>query len=167
MAQDDYSFVWCQGGQACYSAGPYSFTVAVPGPIYFYDGSAGQGCYLSAGSGSWTCSSDRNLKNNIRSIDSRSVLERVAQMPISEWSMKADTASHNHNAPMAQDFYAAFGLGDSDKYIAQGDAQGVALASIQGLYQLMQEKLRQKDEEIQVLRNELHGLEAQLKPAQQ
>jgi hypothetical protein len=41
---------------------------------------------------------------------------------------------------MAQDFYAAFGLGDSDKYIAQGDAQGVALASIKGLYQLLQEK---------------------------
>ena len=111
----------------------------------------GQGCYLSAGDGSWTCSSDRNLKDNFVSIDPRSVLDHVVQMPISQWSMKADSAGHKHIGPMAQDFYAAFGLGDTDKYIAQGDAQGVALASIQGLYQMMQEKLQQKDEEIRAL----------------
>lgn len=133
--------------------------MSVDGPIYFYDGFYGQGCYLSTGSGSWACSSDRNLKNHLRSVDSRSILERVAQMPISEWSMKADSASHTHIGPMAQDFYATFGLGDSDKYIAQGDAQGVALASIQGLYQVVQEK----DEEIKALRSELRALEASVR----
>ena len=30
---------------------------------------------------------------------------------------------------MIQDFYAAFGFGDSDKYIAQGDAQDPGLVS--------------------------------------
>ena len=34
--------------------------------------------------------------------------------------------------PMAQDFYAAFGLGNSDKSIGLLDASGVALAAIQG-----------------------------------
>jgi hypothetical protein len=87
-----------------------------------------------------------------------SVLEGVAHMPISQWSMKADTAGHNHIGPMAQDFYAAFGLGDDDKYIAQGDTQGVALASIQGLYQLVLEK----DEQIRRLQTALELLETRV-----
>jgi len=40
---------------------------------------------------------------------------------------------------MAQDFYAAFGLGGDDKQISTVDTDGVALAAIQGLYQLNQE----------------------------
>jgi hypothetical protein len=35
--------------------------------------------------------------------------------------------------PMAQDFFAAFGLGNDDKTIASGNLDGVALAAIQGL----------------------------------
>jgi hypothetical protein len=41
---------------------------------------------------------------------------------------------------MAQDFYAAFGVGEDDRHISTVDADGVALAAIQGLYQLMQEQ---------------------------
>ncbi len=49
---------------------------------------------------------------------------------------------------MAQDFYAAFGLGADDKHIAVVDESGVALAAIQGLNQ----KLNEKDAEIQDLK---------------
>ena len=41
---------------------------------------------------------------------------------------------------MAQDFKAAFGLGDSDTGIATVDEGGVALAAIQGLNQKVEEK---------------------------
>ena len=41
---------------------------------------------------------------------------------------------------MAQDFYAAFGVGEDDKHIATIDADGVALAAIQGLYRVVEEK---------------------------
>jgi hypothetical protein len=159
-ADADGDFVWCQqGGIACHP-GPTAntFFVAVTGPIVMLDGLNGQGCSLNPGTAGWQCSSDRNLKNHIRPVEPRSVLERVATMPISQWSMKADTGGHNHIGPMAQDFYAAFGLGDSDKYIAQGDAQGVALASIKGLYQLLQEK----DEESRRLQKRLEALEERL-----
>jgi len=37
---------------------------------------------------------------------------------------------------MAQDFYSAFGIGEDEKYISTIDADGVALAAIQGLYQM-------------------------------
>jgi hypothetical protein len=41
---------------------------------------------------------------------------------------------------MSQDFYAAFGLGGDDRYIDTIDPDGVALAAIQGLYELVKEK---------------------------
>ncbi len=41
-------------------------------------------------------------------------------------------AEVRHVGPMAQDFHAAFGLGDSDKSIGMQDIEGVALAAIQG-----------------------------------
>ena len=54
--------------------------------------------------------------------------------------MKGADPSNKHIGPMAQDFHAAFELGTDDKTINTSDAQGVALAAIQGLYQLLQEK---------------------------
>jgi hypothetical protein len=152
VATDSGAFLWCaSGGAQCGSAGTNSFEVAVYGPILFYDGPNGSGCNLSAGGGSWNCSSDRNLKDNIVPIDSRSVLERVAHLPITQWKMKAEPTGRKHIGPMAQDFYAAFGLGDNDRYIALGDGQGVALAAIQALYQVVQEK----DGQIRKLRQQL------------
>jgi hypothetical protein len=41
---------------------------------------------------------------------------------------------------MAQDFYAAFDLGEDDRHISAVDADGVALAAIQGLYRVVQEQ---------------------------
>lgn len=42
-------------------------------------------------------------------------------------------ASVQHMGPMAQDFHAAFGLGDDDTRITTVDPDGVALAAIQGV----------------------------------
>ena len=41
---------------------------------------------------------------------------------------------------MAEDFRQAFGLGDSDTAISMVDADDVALAAIQGLYELVKEQ---------------------------
>jgi len=57
---------------------------------------------------------------------------------------------------MAQDFHTAFSVGEDDKHIATVDADGVALAAIQGLYKLLQ----QKDAEIQELRSRVNGLQS-------
>jgi hypothetical protein len=166
VATDPGSFLWCaSSGTQCGSAGQNSFEVAVYGPIVFYDGPNGAGCNLTAGGGSWNCSSDRNLKDNIVPIDSRSVLERVARLPITQWKMKAEPAGRKHIGPMAQDFYAAFGLGDSDRYIALGDGQGVALAAVQALYQAVQERdgqIRKLKQQLQVIRETDGQLKKQL-----
>ena len=41
---------------------------------------------------------------------------------------------------MAQDFAAAFNVGEDDKHITTIDADGVSLAALQGLYQIVQDK---------------------------
>jgi len=98
-----------------------------------------------------TC--DRDQKENFTPVDSQEVLERVSALPITRWNFKQETAPHL--GPMAQDFYAAFGLGTDDKHIATVDADGVALAAIQGLDQ----KLKERDAEIQALKQRLEALE--------
>ncbi len=64
---------------------------------------------------------------------------------------------------MAQDFHAAFGLGVSDKLIDTIDPDGVALAAIQGLHDLVQERdavIAKNEAEIAELRERLERLEA-------
>jgi hypothetical protein len=41
---------------------------------------------------------------------------------------------------VAQDFHAAFNVGEDDQHIATVDADGVALAAIQGLNEVVKEK---------------------------
>jgi hypothetical protein len=51
---------------------------------------------------------------------------------------------------MAQDFMAAFGLGDSDKKINMVDANGVAMVAIQALYR----RVKDLEAEVATLRAE-------------
>jgi len=89
--------------------------------------------------GTLTQLSDRNMKTNIAAVDPLSVLAQVRELAISRWAHK-DHTSVEHLGPMAQDFYATFGLGVNDRSIATVDTSGVALAAIQGLGMLLEEK---------------------------
>ena len=83
--------------------------------------------------------SDRNLKENFAAVNPRQMLDKVAALPISRWNFIGDSATP-HVGPMAQDFHAAFGLGTDERHIATVDADGVALAAIQGLNQKFEEQ---------------------------
>ena len=88
--------------------------------------------------GTFVSASDRNVKENFAPVDPCAVLDKVAALPLSSWNYKTDAATR-HLGPMAQDFYAAFNIGPDDKHIATVDADGVALAAIQGLNQKLEE----------------------------
>ncbi len=96
------------------------------------------GAYLSTG-GAWTDSSDRESKENFSPVDGNDLLARLAEVPIQSWNYKAEDPSVRHLGPVAQDFYAAFGLGEDDRHISTVDTAGVALAAIQALHQRNQE----------------------------
>ena len=102
--------------------------------------------------------SDRNAKADFRPIDVQDVLARVAALDITTWRYKKDTADVRHLGPMAQDFKAAFGLGDTDRMIFPLDATGVSLAAIQALHQ----RLGAAEAENDALRDRLGRLERRL-----
>jgi hypothetical protein len=103
------------------------------------DSGNGNGAHVTAG-GVWTNGSDRNSKRDFEPIDKRAVLAKVAELPITRWRYKGESDSIRHIGPVAQDFHAAFGLGESDRHIGTLDADGVALAAIQALHELLKEK---------------------------
>jgi len=104
--------------------------------------------------------SDRNVKTNFASINATEILQRLVNVPIQHWAY-TNKPGVRHIGPMAQDFHAAFGVGADDKHISTVDADGVALAAIQGLHQQLQEtrqELASKDAEIKQLRDEYASL---------
>ena len=118
-------------------------------------------CLAVAGA-SWACSSDRNLKHSLVALDGREVLEKLAALPVYQWQPKGQNAHVLHYGPMAQDFHAAFGLGDDDKMIGMQDADGVALAAIQGLNAKLEARLAEKDAAIAARDAEIAQLKAGL-----
>jgi hypothetical protein len=98
--------------------------------------------------------SDRNLKEHFAAVDGRDILAHMAAVPVQTWNYKNQDSSIRHIGPMAQDFAVAFGVGESDKQISVVDANGVAFAAIQALYEMIQEK----DSQIDALRAELDAL---------
>jgi hypothetical protein len=132
-------------------------------------GDSTAGVQVTGGGGSWSSLSDRNAKDNFAPVDSIQVLDAVASLSITTWNYRSQQDSIRHIGPMAQDFHAAFGVGEDEKFITTIDADGVALAAIQGLHQIVQEKdceiqeLREeKDREIAELRERLAKLELAL-----
>jgi hypothetical protein len=168
-ADDAGAFVWADSTYAnVYSPGADTFSVQASGGVWFGTDSspsipAGRfintstGGYLSTG-GAWTDASDRERKENFALVNGREVLARLADVPITTWNYRAQDASVRHMGPTAQDFYAAFGLGEDERHIAALDANGVALAAIQELYAQHQSQGAQ----IEALQRQNADLEARL-----
>ena len=97
--------------------------------------------------GTFVQGSDRAIKENFAKIDAKTILAKVAELPLSLWNYRSDEKKTQHLGPMAQDFKRLFGIGQDDKTIATVDAAGVAFAAIQGLHA----KLKEKDTEIAAL----------------
>jgi hypothetical protein len=110
----------------------------------------------------WVNASDRDAKTGFSKLDPQAVLDKVATLPVASWRYRSEPEATRHIGPTAQDFRAAFGLGDSDKAIGTVDADGVALAAIQGLNQKLEEtrtELKRRDVENAELKARLEKLE--------
>ena len=148
------------GGFAWYKGGSHSdsqYNPGAGGTLMMHLDSSGN----LFTSGAVNPPSDRNLKQGFEPVNAREVLEKVAALPVESWEYKDDSRTR-HIGPVAQDFYAAFHIGTDDKHIATVDADGVALAAIQGLNQKveterlktdsLEQKLEQKETEISELK---------------
>lgn len=114
--------------------GPNEFHARAAGGVFFYSNpSLGAGVRLAANASAWSSLSDANSKENFRDLDDTDVLAKLARMSIREWNYKAQDAAIRHVGPTAQDFHAAFGLGEDPLRISTIDADGVALAAASAL----------------------------------
>ena len=169
-AQHQGSFVW---NDSTGQNGPFTddsanqFAVRATGGVMFATsvnlttGALNTGCEIDLFgdlicTGAISTSSDRAMKAGFEPVAASDVLKRVAALPLTSWTFKGQTV--RHIGPMAQDFYAAFKVGADDRHISTTDAQGVALAAIQGLYQ----KLEAKDAQLAQQKKQIESLSARL-----
>ncbi|MBI5868027.1 MAG: tail fiber domain-containing protein [candidate division Zixibacteria bacterium] len=87
----------------------------------------------------FTHTSDRNQKENFRSVDGDEVLGKIRGLDLSSWNyIGHDSKRFRHYGPSAQDFFAAFGhdgagtCGDSVT-INSGDMAGIMMIAIKAL----------------------------------
>ncbi|HXG47913.1 MAG TPA: tail fiber domain-containing protein, partial [Methylomirabilota bacterium] len=117
--------------------------------------------FATCNGSTWNNASDRDAKENFQPVDVGEVLEKVAAMPLSRWRYKA-APDVEHLGPVAQDFHTAFGLGEDDKHIATVDADGVALAAIQGLNRKVESGARRTEADLAELRRQNAALRTEL-----
>jgi len=144
------------------NTGANEFMVRAAGGTVFYSNAAmSTGVSLAPGAGAWATLSDRTKKENFRTENPESVLNRLASIPVTSWNYLSQDRSIRHMGPMAQDFHAAFGLGESDTTITTTDVDGVTILAVQALARRTDE-LRARTAELESLRREVAELRARL-----
>jgi trimeric autotransporter adhesin len=167
IADDAGAFVWGDNTNAdVNSPTSNSFTLRASGGIFLYtNATLTAGVQVAAGGSSWSVISDRSMKENLEQVDAEAVLDALVAIPVSTWNYISQDETIRHMGVMAQDFYAAFGVGEDDRHITTIDADGVAFAAIQGLYNVVQEQNAQlvdQEEAIAALQAHNTQLEARL-----
>ena len=114
------------------------------------------GCNLPAGSGVFNCTSSRFTKENFLDIKGFDVLSKLRNIPITSWNYIDEGKTVRHIGPMAEDFFAQFGLGTNNISIGVQDLAGVSLAAVKEL----DAQLQTKTEEVNQLQEEVKQLRA-------
>jgi hypothetical protein len=105
------------------------------------------------------------MKEHFADVDGEDILRRLRSVPIMTWNYKAQSAGIRHIGPTAQDFMAAFHVGEDDKHIATIDPDGVALSAAQALDARtlgQQQRIDALEKENSELRERLERLEKRL-----
>ncbi|NCA82257.1 MAG: hypothetical protein EOM72_05875 [Opitutae bacterium] len=131
---------------------------AAGGYRLFSDSGATLGAHLPPNVTSWSALSDREAKENFEAIDTGAILDKLAALPLTAWNYKADPGRRRYIGPVAQDFHAAFGLGD-DTTINTLDADGVALAAIQGVNRKLEAEVAELKARIERLEALIAGMQ--------
>jgi hypothetical protein len=157
-------FVWgdsCQlTSESVYTTGSNQFRVRARGGTWFFSNLAmTTGAYLAPNSNSWAAACDSATKEDFRPVDRKALLDKVAALRVRNYKMKDQNDGTRHIGPVAQDFYAAFGYGETETGINMADADGVLLAAVQALY----DEMRLRDEAQQRRIAQLEAELAQLK----
>ncbi len=149
------SFVWSDSAasdaESLYSGGANRFYVRARGGSWFYSNAArSTGVYLSGGASSWSSLGDDDERRDVRLVDRKALLNRVAALPVQDYRFEGQDDAARHIGTTARGFHQELGYGPADG-INSGDMDGVLLAAVQALY-----------EDNRALRAELEALKAEL-----
>jgi trimeric autotransporter adhesin len=165
------SFVWADSSPANFpSTQENQFSVRATGGMRLISaidpgGNPTSGVTLEPGEGSWSSLSDRDAKEHFIPVEPRRILQQLVELPLFSWNYKAQAPEIRHLGPTAQDFHNAFQLGADSRRITTIDANGVALAAIQGLHEIVIEKdarIRDLERQNQQLEHRLNALESRI-----
>jgi hypothetical protein len=164
------AFVWADdaAGAPFYSTANNTFNARAKGGFRLITATdLSTGCTIAAGGGAWSCTSSRATKRDFAAVDADVVLAKVAALPIALWRYRNEASGALHLGPVAEDFHAAFGLGDSERAIGVLDAAGVSFAAIQGLNARLEAEVARlrarvddRDAEVARLEREMASLRA-------
>jgi hypothetical protein len=102
--------------------------------------------------------SSRSVKTEFETVEPARILDRLAGLDLGAWHYLEGPDGARHFGPAAEDFHAAFGLGESAERISLSDMAGIALGAAQAL----QKELDERDREIESLKARLERLEQAL-----
>ncbi|MEE4303790.1 MAG: ABC transporter C-terminal domain-containing protein [Wenzhouxiangella sp.] len=102
--------------------------------------------------------SSRAVKTEFATVEPEHLLGLLERLELGRWNYIAGSDRAPHFGPAAEDFHAAFGLGDSGERISLSDMAGVALGAAQAL----KLELDEKEREIEALEARLERLERAL-----
>jgi hypothetical protein len=175
QANHQGAFVWADSADADFaSTAQDQFAVRANGGALFNVGDAAlrvAGDTEIAGDlrvfGNVGLGSSRERKENLAPVDVQELLLRLVEIPVTTWNYRSQNPAIRHIGPMAEDFNVLMdGLGgEGEEYINMLDANGVALAAIQGLHELSQEqaaRIEALEVENAALRSQMDDLEARL-----
>ena len=150
------ALVWADASdEDAVSERPNQFLARATGGVTLRTAADGQtGVELAPGGNAWSVLSARAAKENFVAVDPEQVLQRVGALPLATWNLRTQDPAVRHLGPVAEDFHAAFGLGESAARIHTGDADGVALAAIQALLR----RNERMERELEALRAEVRAL---------
>lgn len=110
------------------------------------------GAYLTPGGSAWNVTSDAAAKQDVQAVDPQEILARALTVEVARWNYRT-APGVTHIGPMAQDFHRAFNVGSDERAIATIDADGVALAAIQGLNAKLEAKIAEQARELAAQRS--------------
>jgi trimeric autotransporter adhesin len=160
------AFVWGDNSTTTFMAAQFDneFRIRAAGGVRLRTSSAASaaaglsgntGCDLATGSGNWSCSSSRSIKENFSPVNGQQILDRISALPISTWNFISGDPDVRHIGPVAEDFYEAFSLGEGNASIGVQDLAGVNMAAIKEL-------IRENDElkaELSEIKNRMERME--------
>jgi uncharacterized coiled-coil protein SlyX len=138
--------------------GVFGYSLDGTAAEFIHGSGGGNSCSFDGASSGWNCTKTAAMMDNPAPVDLDTLLRRLAAMPIVYFTTKGARVPARELGASAEDFRAAFGLGRDGKSVAEGNADGVALAAAKGLYR----KLEADEAETAAQQQNIAALEEQL-----